>query len=72
MHKHLVSSTGSVDRKVRIQSLKVTRETTMPAVLIEAGYLSNADDEAKLFTEQFQNNVAAGIVASIKEYLNVK
>lgn len=72
VHKHLVSSTGSVDRKVRIQSLKVTRETTMPAVLIEAGYLSNASDEAKLFTEQFQNNLAAGIVASIKEYLNVK
>lgn len=72
VHKHLVSSTGSVDRKVRVQSFKVTRETTMPAVLIEAGYLSNAAEESKLFTEQFQNNVAAGIVASIKEYLNVK
>jgi N-acetylmuramoyl-L-alanine amidase len=72
VHKYLVSSTGSVDRQVRIKSLKVTRETTMPAVLIEAGYLSNATEEAKLYTEQFQNNLAAGIVASIKEYLDVK
>ncbi|MGG0822835.1 N-acetylmuramoyl-L-alanine amidase family protein [Paenibacillus turicensis] len=72
VHKYLVSSTGSVDRQVRIKSLKVTRETQMPAVLIEAGYLSNATEEAKLYTEQFQNNLAAGIVASIKEYLDVK
>ena len=72
VHKHLVSSTESVDRQVRIKSLKVTRETQMPAVLIEAGYLSNVTEEAKLFTEQFQNKLAAGIVASIKEYLDVK
>lgn len=72
VHKYLVSSTGSVDRQVRIKSLKVTRETQMPAVLIEAGYLSNATEEAKLYTEQFQNKLAAGIVASIKEYLDVK
>lgn len=72
VHKYLVSSTGSVDREVRVKSLKVTRETQMPAVLIEAGYLSNATEEAKLYTEQFQNKLAAGIVASIKEYLDVK
>ena len=50
-------------------SLHVTRETTMPAVLLEGGFLSNKADEAVLFTESFQNNVAKGIVAGIKEYL---
>ncbi|MBU5674412.1 N-acetylmuramoyl-L-alanine amidase family protein [Paenibacillus brevis] len=71
MHKHLVAATGLTDRKVRYSSLHVTRETTMPAVLLEAGYLSNANDEAVMYTEAFQQRVAEGIVAGIKEYLGL-
>ncbi|WP_019640075.1 N-acetylmuramoyl-L-alanine amidase family protein [Paenibacillus fonticola] len=72
MHKHLVQSSGLPDRKVRTQSLHVTRETTMPAVLLEFGYLSNKKDEALLYTEKFQNGVAQGVVSGIKEYLGLK
>lgn len=72
MHKHLVQSSGLKDRGVKTASLHVTRETTMPAVLLEGGFLSNASDEAVLFTESFQNSVAKGIVAGIKEYLGIK
>lgn len=71
MHKHLVAATGLADRNVRHSSLHVTRETTMPAVLLEAGYLSNANDEAVMYTEDFQQRVAEGIVAGIKEYLGL-
>lgn len=71
MHKHLVGATGLNDRKVRYSSLHVTRETTMPAVLLEVGYLSNTGDEALMFTEEFQQRVAEGIVAGIKEYLGL-
>lgn len=72
MHKYLVSSSGLTDRGVRSKSLHVTRETKMPAVLLEAGYLSNKNDDAKLYTEDFQNRVAAGIVKGIKEYLGLQ
>lgn len=72
MHKYLLQSSGLKDRGVKAASLHVTRETTMPAVLLEAGFLSNKSDEAALFTESFQNNVAKGIVAGIKEYLGIK
>lgn len=71
MHKHLVEATGFADRKVRYSSLHVTRETTMPAVLLEVGYLSNSNDEAAMYTEEFQQRVAEGIVAGIKEYLGL-
>lgn len=71
MHKQLVGATGLSDRKVRKSSLHVTRETTMPAVLLEVGYLSNTGDEALMYTEQFQQRVAEGIVAGIKEYLGL-
>lgn len=72
MHKYLVKATGLPDRKVHQESLHVTRETTMPAVLLECGFLSNKSDEAKMFTADFQERVAEGIVAGIKEYLGVK
>lgn len=72
MHKYLVQSSGLTDRGVRSKSLHVTRETKMPAVLLECGYLSNKNDDAKLYTADFQNRVAEGIVKGIKEYLGLK
>lgn len=71
MHRHLVKATGLTDRKVRYSSLHVTRETTMPAVLLEVGYLSNKNDESIMYTEEFQQRVAEGIAAGIKEYLGL-
>ncbi len=72
MHKHLVQASGLADRKVRTQSLHVTRETTMPAVLLECGYLSNKNDDALLATDEYRNKVAQGIVDGIKEYLGLQ
>ncbi|WP_054941309.1 N-acetylmuramoyl-L-alanine amidase [Paenibacillus ihuae] len=72
MHKYLVQATGLSDRGVRYGNFHVIRETTMPAVLLEVGYLSNKGDESALFSEALQNRVAAGIVSGIKEYLGLK
>lgn len=72
MHKHLIKATGLKDRSAKYSNLHVTRETKMPAVLLEIGFLSNKGDEAQLFTDDFQNRVAQGIVAGIKEYLQVQ
>jgi N-acetylmuramoyl-L-alanine amidase len=71
MHKHLLKGTGLADRKVRKASFHVIRETTMPAVLLEAGYLSNSADAKALFTDSVQDRIAAEIVAGIKEYLKL-
>ncbi|MNK06077.1 Sporulation-specific N-acetylmuramoyl-L-alanine amidase [compost metagenome] len=72
MHKYLVEATGLPDRKVRQKSLQVTRETKMPAVLLEVGYLSNKNDEPLMYDDAFQERVAEGIVAGIKEYLGLQ
>ncbi|ASA22858.1 N-acetylmuramoyl-L-alanine amidase family protein [Paenibacillus donghaensis] len=72
MHKYLVQATGLSDRGVRYGNFHVIRETKMPAVLLEIGYLSNKKDEALLFTEELQNKVAASMVKGIKEYLGLK
>lgn len=71
VHKHVVAALGLSDRGIHQKSLHVTRETTMPAILIEAGYLSNPTDEALMYTDAFQQQLAEAVVAGIKEYLGV-
>ncbi|BCG59858.1 N-acetylmuramoyl-L-alanine amidase family protein [Paenibacillus sp. URB8-2] len=71
MHKYLVQATGLSDRGVQYGNFHVIRETKMPAVLLEVGYLSNKKDEALLFTNDLQDRVAASIVSGIKEYLGI-
>ncbi len=72
IHNHVVQALGLPDRGIHAKSLHVTRETTMPAVLVEAGYLSNAGDEALMYTDDFQQKLAQAVVDGIKEYLNVQ
>ncbi|MFC4777624.1 N-acetylmuramoyl-L-alanine amidase [Paenibacillus sp. GCM10023252] len=71
MHKHLLKGTGLRDRSVRQAAFKVIKETTMPAILLEAGYLSNKTDAAALFNPATQDRIASEIVAGIKEYLKL-
>jgi N-acetylmuramoyl-L-alanine amidase len=71
MHALLVKATGLKDNGVRQKSLAVTRETTMPAILLESGYLSSKIDEPQLWTDDFQNRVAQAIAAGIKQQLKL-
>ncbi|MBD2861203.1 N-acetylmuramoyl-L-alanine amidase family protein [Paenibacillus oceani] len=71
MHRHVIAAAGLPDRSVRKSDFKVIRETTMPAVLLEIGYLSNDSDEAQMYSQQFQDKVAEAIVAGIKEQLQI-
>lgn len=72
MHKHLVAATGFLDRGVKQEDFRVVKYTTMPAVLLEVGYLSNKSEEAQMYNNDFQNRVAQSVVDGIKEYLKIK
>lgn len=72
LHKHMVDAMGLRDRGVKYGNFHVIRETKMPAVLLEVGFLSNKDDESKLFNTTVQNQLAEAIVDGLKEYLKVK
>ncbi|ASS65197.1 MULTISPECIES: N-acetylmuramoyl-L-alanine amidase [unclassified Paenibacillus] len=71
VHKHLIAATGLPDRKVKTAAYVVIKETVMPAVLTESGFLTNARDEAILFDEQSQNRIAQALADGIKEYLQL-
>lgn len=71
IHKHLIEALGFKDRSVKNGNLQVIRETTMPAVLLEIGFLSNKDEEEAMMSESTQDKAAQAIVDGIKEYLNL-
>lgn len=50
----------------------VTGSTTMPACLIETGFLSNEEERNKLLTAEYQEKIAAGIVQGIEYYFHPK
>ncbi|WP_310551885.1 N-acetylmuramoyl-L-alanine amidase [Paenibacillus glufosinatiresistens] len=71
MHRHLLAATGFKDRKVKTNRYVVLRETTMPATLMEVGFLSNPQEEAVINSADFQNRVAAAIADGILDYFHL-
>ena len=65
----LVNMTGAKDRGTRTEDFIVTRETTMPSILVELGYLSDSTERARLLTDSYQNLLAGGIARGVREYL---
>lgn len=70
--KAILANTGGIDRGIfQRPKLKVIRETYMPAILVEVGYLSNAEDEARILDGNYQNSVVQGIVNGIQNYFEM-
>lgn len=72
MHENVVSSTGFNDRGVKKGDLFVVRDTDMPSVLLEIGYLTNPQEEQKMLNNEFQYSVAESICDGVKAYLKLK
>lgn len=49
----------------------VLRQTAMPAVLVECGFLSNYNERRKLTTDEYQEKVAWAIYTGIVDYFNI-
>lgn len=66
-------STGALERELRGDAdFHVTGKTTMPACLIETGFLSNAQERTMLTTPEYQEQIADGIVQGIDYYFHPK
>ena len=58
------------DRDVRQAGFLVLRETAMPSVLIETGYLSNKKENSFLLTDEGRAEISHSIYGSLLNYLN--
>lgn len=56
------------DRGVKQAGFLVLYKTTMPSILIESGFISNAKEEKLLNSEYGQNNIATSIYRAVREY----
>lgn len=54
------------------QNLYVCRETNMPSVLIECGFMDSSTDVPIILTEEFADNVAEGLLVALVKIGNLK
>lgn len=72
LHPYILSGIGLNDRGVKTAGFKVIKATTMPAVLLEIGYMSNEKDVKALFDEAIQQKLAVELTKGVKKYLNLQ
>lgn len=68
----MVKQTGLTDRGVKTDNLHVVRETTMPAILVEGGFMTNKEEAALMKTAAFQQKIAQGIADGLAKTYGLK
>lgn len=69
LHSRVISQMGLGDRGVRQARFYVLRRTSMPATLIETGFVTGAIDAPYLRDPQWQARMGQAIAAGILDYL---
>ena len=69
VHKELLAGLKSPDRGIRRARFSVLRRAPCPAILIECGFLSHAEEGKKFATSEHRNRAADSIVRGIQAYL---
>ncbi len=67
LQKNLVKGLGATDRKVKNNSYVVCKSNTVPAVLIELGFMSNPEEFKNLTSKSYQQKAAQILYESIVE-----
>ena len=75
LQKSLVASQrerwpGVVDKGVKKAPFWVLTGATMPCALVEAGFISNKEEEKRLLSESYQRQAAKGIARGILDYID--
>ncbi len=65
----LVSATGMNDRGVRQARFYVLTETSMPAVLVEIGFVTGQEDAARFNSAASRSQIAAAIAEGVLRYI---
>lgn len=67
--KNIIKETDAKSRGVKHGNLAVVRKTTMPAVLVEGGFLTNEQELAKIRDPSYIKTLAWGIAQGIRDFL---
>lgn len=72
IHADVVKAIGLRDRGKKRANFAVLRQTKMPGLLTENGFISNANDANKLKQESFLNKIAQGHVNGLVKVFGLK
>ena len=64
----LISGTGAVNRGVRRETLAVLRETAIPAILVELGFMDNPSDLQKIKQDSYQTKLANALAQGVDKW----
>lgn len=67
LQQNVLGETGALDRGVKHARFRVLRFSDTPSVLIECGFISNAEDEALMASDAYLDKLAAGIARAVYE-----
>lgn len=67
----LIAATGLRDRGVKYNNLYITRETSMPAILVECGFMDNREELALLKSDKYRRTCAIAIAKGLCQHVGV-
>jgi N-acetylmuramoyl-L-alanine amidase len=70
IQQNFTSKLKRLDRKVKQDNFQVLRETIMPSVLVELGFLTNKKEGRYLNSKKGQEQMANAISEAVKKYVN--
>jgi len=65
----IVDQTAAASRGVRKGNLAVLRETNMPAILVEGGFMTNYEERFLLKDRKYLDKIARGISLGVQKFL---
>lgn len=68
VQKSLVRHTRTVDRNAKFARYYVIRNSKLPAILVEGGFVSNEQERARMKSGYFREAIARGIAEGIQRY----
>ncbi|MEY3394957.1 MAG: hypothetical protein RL346_1193 [Verrucomicrobiota bacterium] len=68
VHRGMMNRVKVVDRGVKYARYYVIRNTQMPAVLVEGGFVSNSNERSRMKTAWFRDAVARGVAEGIQRF----
>jgi N-acetylmuramoyl-L-alanine amidase len=72
IHNHIIHATGRKNRGLKTADFQILRTTKMEALLIEGGFMTNAEELALMKTDAYRSKVGRAAAAGVVESFGLK
>ncbi|WP_434685428.1 N-acetylmuramoyl-L-alanine amidase [Pseudanabaena minima] len=72
VQSQIISATGATDRSAKAAGFYVIARTSMPAILVETGFVTNPTEARNLSNPNYQKQMADAIARGIDQFMRVR